>query len=186
MGAEISSSGYLTAFSVEQGLAAETTGAFMTSLFWGIFTLGRLIAIPTSIYLSSATILAGSLIGCFVTTVVWLIFIHSKVAIWIVVSFYGFFISVAFPTAMTLTETYVSLTGKLTSVMVVGASFGEMLVPLLVAVLLDKKGPDYLVWMLLLCSVAGFSCYCGILTIGKSLKSAKSAAQYQPVETETA
>ncbi len=41
---------------------------------------------------------------------------------------YGLFMSSTFPTAIHLAESYLELTGKITSVFVVGASLGEMVV----------------------------------------------------------
>jgi hypothetical protein len=77
------------------------------------------------------------MIGCVASSAVLLIFAGSSPVLWVGTGFYGFAMSSSFPTAMSLCESYVKLsgsnvvlrslniqTGKLASVLVVGASFG--------------------------------------------------------------
>lgn len=53
----------------------------------------------------------------------------------------------SFPTALNIAESYVTLSGKTTSVIIVLATLGEMIVPLLTGNLFDRKGPNVVVWV---------------------------------------
>ena len=62
-GAEMSAGGYLSTYSVLKNFETESTGAYLTSCFWGAFTIGRMISIPLSIRIGAKFILFGNFIG---------------------------------------------------------------------------------------------------------------------------
>jgi len=69
-------------------------------------------------------------------------------------------------------------TGKITSVLVVGASVGEMLIPLTVANISFKWfSLVTFLYILLACSAGGFLTYAAIVLIGRPLLLAKQAKE---------
>eukprot|EP01119_Soliformovum_irregulare_P023665 TRINITY_DN8313_c0_g1_i1.p2 TRINITY_DN8313_c0_g1~~TRINITY_DN8313_c0_g1_i1.p2 ORF type:complete len:176 (+),score=51.99 TRINITY_DN8313_c0_g1_i1:877-1404(+) len=141
----------------------------MTALYWGALTLGRIATIPASIYLSSRVLLSGNLIGCIISCVLWLIFEDSVAMLWIGCFMYGLAMSSTFPSAIHLAENYMSLTGRLASLLVFGASSGEMVIPLVTSFLF-ARAPLSLMWILLTTSVLGTGIFIGILWVGKFTK----------------
>ncbi|ELR17151.1 transporter, major facilitator subfamily protein [Acanthamoeba castellanii str. Neff] len=171
VGAEVTAGGYLYSYAVLENLATETSAAFLTSVLWGALTIGRLISIPASLYFSAAQILAVLMVGCVGSNLLMAVFSNSSTVLWLGAFLYGLSISSAFPTAMHLAEGYVPLTGSITSVMVVGASLGEMLIPLTVAnVSFNWYSPVTFLYILLACSVAGLLIYVSMLVVGGPIK----------------
>jgi len=168
VGAEVATGGFLYAFAFLRGLEEESGSAYLTSMFWGMFTLGRLIAIPVSMRVSAKRMLLGNLFGCIGITLFWLMFVESRWFLWVSVAVYGWSMSSTFPSALQLAESYVDLSGQRTTVIVVGAAAGEMIVPFMVATLMSSLGTISLVWVLFLSSVSGLVCYVMLVWIGTS------------------
>ncbi|KAL6077113.1 glucose transmembrane transporter [Balamuthia mandrillaris] len=169
VGAEVGAGGYIYTFAVERKLANTTTAAYLTSVFWAALTIGRLLSIPISLYFSAAQMLGMLMAGCTFSNLLWLLFADSQEVLWIAVFLYGLSMSSSFPTAINLAETYMKLTGRVTSLIVMGACFGEMIIPLLIAKLLEDAGTIFLVWVLLFCSVFGFVTFATIYLIGSRI-----------------
>ncbi len=110
------------------------------------------------------------------------IFSHSPTVLWVGTFFYGLSMSSAFPTAIHLAERYMKLTGTLTSIMVVGASFGEMAIPLFVAKMFAWSGPTSFLYILLFCSVAGLAVYGGTVITGGMTAKGKKGYSGEEVE----
>ena len=63
VGAEVGIGGWTYTYAIKQNLATETSAAYLTSGFWGAFTLGRLIAIPISSKLRPQAMLLTDILG---------------------------------------------------------------------------------------------------------------------------
>ena len=133
VGGEVATGSFTTTFALRRGLTTEDGGAFLTFLFWLTFAFGRLIAIPLSLFISPKLMLTVDLIGTFISVLLIWNFSNSAVGLGISLFVYGLFMASTFPTAITLLQTIMPVTGNMTTVFVVGASLGEMLVPLLVS-----------------------------------------------------
>jgi fucose permease len=86
---------------------------------------------------------------------------------WAVTALYGVSMASVFPTAITLAEGFVEVTGKQAAVFVVGASLGEMVLPLLTAFLIANVGINSLFYCLVLASVLMFVVYFMLLAVEK-------------------
>ena len=62
--------------------------------------------------------------------------------IWTCVIIFGLGMASTYPTALTLVEQYVNLSGKIASVLVVGGALGEMAVPLVLVALFGAEGDN--------------------------------------------
>src|SRR4051794_30964114 len=104
VGAEVSAGGYISSYSVLRGIETETTGAYLTSIYWGALTAGRLASVPLSMRLHPRSILFINYIGthtislqvscragCIFALIVLLTLLNSRVALWLGFMLFGFF-----------------------------------------------------------------------------------------------
>lgn len=151
VGMEVTYGGFLLTYAVRgPPKMNKDRGAFLTSVLWGSFSVGRLLAIPLSRALSPAVLLLGDV---FITCVsaMGLIISGRKIPsiLWVCSATLGLGMSSIFASGVNWAEQYISLTGKSTAVFVVAAATGEMAVPIVVGQLFDTKGPLSLMYVVL-------------------------------------
>jgi len=73
--------------------------------------------------------------------------------IWIIVTFYGLGIASIFPTGISWGAQYIEVNGRAASILVVGGSVGEMLIPLLIGFYIGEN-PMSLIYINVACAVA--------------------------------
>ncbi|KAL0484522.1 sodium-dependent glucose transporter [Acrasis kona] len=115
-------------------LTDEKSGAIMNSAFWFFFTVGRVIAIPTSLFLSGAQMLIIAMIGGFLSSTALVFLKNSIVCVWIFSILFGLSLSSQYPTTITLPRTYmgVVMSGSMTSIVVLAGQIGAVLGPFLI------------------------------------------------------
>lgn len=133
--------GWIYSYSLESNLANETNAAYLTSLFWGAFTVGRLISIPIAARYRPNSILTADLMGCLLSVGLMLLFPRESFAIWAGTAGLGLSVASMFPTVMTLAERCLEVSGRITSRFVIGSALGGMLPPWLVGQLFETTGP---------------------------------------------
>jgi len=156
VGAEVACGGFVYSYAVTRKLAGEVEAAWINSGFWGSFALSRLAAVYISTKWSSKTMLTVNTIGCLTSLAVILISVRSTVWLWIGVCSYGWWMASCFPSAMSLADSYLKVTGKVAAFFVVGASLGEMTLPLMTALLFDIDS-IWLFGLSLIVGVLGFA-----------------------------
>jgi FHS family Na+ dependent glucose MFS transporter 1 len=100
VGLEIGFGNWIYTFSTRLHLASETSAAYLTSAFWGAFTIGRLLGIGISSRLRPQTILLTDLAGCLAAFAILLLWPDSSPALWTGTIVLGFSIASIFATAM--------------------------------------------------------------------------------------
>lgn len=141
VGMESSLSGWLPTYAASRAVIGETMAAFLTSGFWGAFTVGRALAIPFASRVRPRTILFIDLIGCLVGVGMLLQWPNSAEAIWVGVLGLGLSMGSIFATTMLLAERYMAITGQVTGWFFVGGSLGSMLLPWMIGQLIEPIGP---------------------------------------------
>jgi MFS transporter, FHS family, Na+ dependent glucose transporter 1 len=121
---------YTYAFTLRFG--TEVTAAYLTSAFWGSFTLGRLLGIWVSMRATSVMILSLDFAGCLVSLGLILFFGESATLLWIGTILFGISQASIFPTFLTLAEERMHITGTITGWFLVGAGLGSMILPWLI------------------------------------------------------
>jgi FHS family Na+ dependent glucose MFS transporter 1 len=159
VGAEVGFGGWVYTYVVEMGLGGESTAAYLTSAFWGALTLGRLLTIPIAIRLSPRTILLADLVGCLVSVTVILLWPGSPAAIWMGALGLGFSMAAVFPTMISLAESRMAITGRVTSWFFVGASNGGMILPWLIGQLFESIGPRVTMFAILVSLIAAMGVF---------------------------
>ena len=140
-GSEISFGGWIFTYALELGLADETMAAYLTSAFFDAFTVGRLLSIPIATRFTPRTILLADLVGALVGIGLILVWSSSVIALSIGTIVVGFAIASIFPTMLSFAERHLTITGKMTGWLFVGASSGAMSFPWLIGQLFDSVGP---------------------------------------------
>ena len=147
VGLEVAIGGLIFSYSFKHGiLKSKKLAAYLTSTFWGSFCAGRFLSIPLSMYVRAFRILIGDLIGCTIGASI-LVFLArlAHVWLWVGASLLGLSMAAVFPSTMTWAESFMHISGRTASVLVVGASLGEMTIPLIVGTLMEREGPDVFV-----------------------------------------
>jgi len=134
--------GWIYTYVIGLGLMNETHAAYLTSTFWGAFTLGRLISIPIAVRFNPRNILIGDLIGCLLSIGIILLSPVSEISIWVGAAGLGISAASLFPTTVSLVERRMEITGKVTSRFVIGSALGAMIPPWIVGQLFDTLGPQ--------------------------------------------
>jgi FHS family Na+ dependent glucose MFS transporter 1 len=154
VGAEVGFGGWVYTYAVEMGLGGETIAAYLTSAFWGALTLGRLLTIPIAVRFSPRSILLADLVGCLLSVGVILLWSSSSAAIWVGALGLGFSMAAVFPTMISLAESRMAITGRVTSWFFVGASIGGMTLPWLIGQLFESIGPRVTMFAILVNLIA--------------------------------
>lgn len=155
VGAEVSCGGLITLYATTGDCQlSEAEGQYLAAIFWGCLTVGRLLAVPLSFTLSAASILAADVIVCVLALILFLVhavaaaeghFSLSCKLFYCATATLGFGLASMFPTALMQAETLIrrsnstgsgggGLSGRSTSVIMVGSATGEMLVPVIIGV----------------------------------------------------
>lgn len=150
VGAEISFGGWISTYAVAMNLASETGADYLTSAFWGAFTLSRLLSIPIALRLRPGTILLGGLLGCLVSLAIILLWSNSSTLLWLGTAGMGLSIAPLFPTSISLAERRMAITGQVTAWFLVGASLASMLLPWLIGQLFEPIGPQITMGIILI------------------------------------
>jgi len=158
VGVEISFGGWIYSYGLATGLTDKMGSAYLTSVFWGAFTLARLISIPLAIHLKPISMLTICCIGSFVSFVLILLFPESLNFLILGSAGVGIFIASAFPTTLSFCERRLGITGKITSLLFVGASIGAIILPWVFGQLLEQQGPYALMVAMALTIATAFIC----------------------------
>lgn len=161
-GAEVAYGGWIFSFAISEGVATETTAAYLTSAFWGALTIGRLIAIPIATRFRNRTIIFADLIGCLAAVGLIILRPQSATAVWVGTIGLGLFMASVFPTTLSLAERHLHVSGKTTSYFFVGASVGGMTIPYFIGQQFETVGPLATMTTIFACLVAATAVF-GIL-----------------------
>jgi FHS family Na+ dependent glucose MFS transporter 1 len=141
-GSQVSFGNWLYSYAVRMGLANPVTAAYMTSAFWGLFAIGRLLAIGISTRVHPQTILFVDLLGSLASLAVVIFFPGSSAALWVGVIGMGLFMASVYATTVAFAGQRMHLTGTTTSRMFMGGGIGGMIIPWLIGQLFEPIGPS--------------------------------------------
>ena len=154
VGLELGFGNWVYTYALTLGLGTTITAAYLTSAFWGCFTLGRLIGIWVSTRARSQTILFMDMIGCGVSTIVIMAWKDSNLALWIGTIGLGLSMASVFPTILMLAGERMKITGTITGWFLAGSGIGSMLLPWLIGQIFVLTGPKTMTTVLLV-DIAG-------------------------------
>jgi len=140
VGAEVGYGNWIYTYAFKLNLGTNSEANYLTSAFWGFFTLGRLLAIWVSTRLKPLTILYLDFTGCLASLGLILLFRDSSAALWIGTVLLGLFMASIFPTYLTLSEETLHVTGTMAGWFLVGGGLGGMILPWLIGQAFVKAG----------------------------------------------
>jgi FHS family Na+ dependent glucose MFS transporter 1 len=157
--AEIAFGGWVYTYAVELKLASAVQAAYLTSGFWLAFTVGRLLSVLLATRFTPRQIISVALLGCVFFMGLVFVFADSAAILWIAALGAGFCMAPVYPSGFTLAVQGLKLTARASSVILLGDSFGGMILPWLVGQVLEATGPRamvYLVFSSLICDLLAF------------------------------
>jgi len=149
VGSEAGFGNLIYTYAVKRSLATEISANYLTSAFWGFFTLGRLFAIWISTRLKPLTILQLDFAGCLLSIGLILTFQYSATMLWIGSILLGISLASIFPTFLTLTEERIHITGTITGWFLVGGGLGGMILPWAIGQAFVRIGPGSMISIVL-------------------------------------
>ncbi len=149
VGLELGFGNWVSTYALTLGLGTTITAAVLNSVFWGSFTLGRLIGVWISSRAQAQTILFIDLLGCAISTIIIMIWKDSNTALWIGTIGLGVSMASIFPTIIILAGERMEITGTITGWFLVGSGVGSMLLPWLIGQIFDFTGPQIMTTVLL-------------------------------------
>ena len=153
VGLELGFGNWIYTYAITLNLETEITAAYLTSAFWGSFTLGRLIGIWVSTKLRPATILFMDIFGCAISAVVIMVWKDSSAALWIGTIGLGLAMASMFPTFILLAGERMRITGTITGWFLVGSGAGSMFLPWLIGQIFAYTGAQAMATVLLVDSI---------------------------------
>eukprot|EP00117_Sycon_ciliatum_P033743 scpid33312/ scgid0850/ Sodium-dependent glucose transporter 1 len=142
VGEEVAFGSYVFTYGVRSPYLklSSADAALLTSTFWGLFAVGRFLAIP----LAYCKVPAGAMVGAdltisFVAAVILLAFEQSRHAIFFGSAMLGLGMSSVFPAAISWAEQYTEINSKAAISFVVGAALGEMIGPIVLGHLFESE-----------------------------------------------
>jgi fucose permease len=163
VGAEGSFAGWIFTYAQALKIGTTVTAAYLTSAFWGAFTIGRLASIPLAARYHPRWILLCDLAGCLFSIGFIMLGRLSIAVVWLGTAGTGLFMASIFPTTMTLAGRYLPINGKITGWFFVGASAGGMFIPWLIGQLFEPIGPQVSMIIILLTIVIALMEYSGLV-----------------------
>ncbi len=153
VGAESGFAGWVYAYALKSGLADKETAAYLTSAFWGAFTIARFIAVFLSMRFKPVILLNFSLIGTIGSLFLIASFPNSFEMLLTGVIGVGIFMASVFPSMIAFSERRMVISGKITSWFFIGSGIGGMTLPWVMGQFIEHN--PQVVLYILMGSVAG-------------------------------
>lgn len=163
VGAEIGFGGWIYTYALELNLANATTAAYLTSAFWGAFTVGRLASIPLATRFRPRVLMLVDFSGCLLGMGIIVLLSQSQIALWGGAALVGFSMASVFPTTISLAERRMTITGQTTSLFFIGVGLGSMLIPWLMGQLIEPIGPQAAMYVVLIALIFDLLVFLGLL-----------------------
>ena len=154
VGLEIGFAGWIHTYAEEIHLGGANVVSAVTTLFWAMFTLGRISAIVVARRIKVETLLVGVSVLTVVAALVLVVANGGAVGVWIGTAAFGFSVAPQFPTMVAFAEEHLSLTGTATSWFMGAAAVGGLTFPWLIGQLFDHVGPKAMPATVLAAAVA--------------------------------
>lgn len=144
VGAETGFAGWVPSYALDEGITTSPSqAAYLSSIFWAALTAGRVLAVPAAVFISATAMIRIQLAMIVVCCLAGLVALRISYPVaCIVCGFMGFSLSSIFPVMMTLFGDYgFAMDGTTTSMFMLGATFGESIVPILMGWAMELVGP---------------------------------------------
>ncbi|MBN2045563.1 MAG: MFS transporter [Anaerolineales bacterium] len=169
-GTELGFGNWIFSYAVAIKIGPDTVARLLNSVYWGGFTLGRVIAIPLALKMKPKTMLLLDLIGAVASVTLMLLLPGWPPGVWIGTFGLGLSIASMFPTCLNFAERRMPITGRVTSYLLIGANAGAMVLPWVVGQLFEPVGPQSLIIVLEVAVVLALALFLGITRYSRQFK----------------
>jgi MFS transporter, FHS family, Na+ dependent glucose transporter 1 len=176
-GGAMAFSGWIFTYVTELGLTNETNAAYLTSLFWGGLTIGRLIGIPLAVKVRPKTLLWADFGLALLSLLVMLAWPRQLLAVMVTSATLGLAFATIYPTTMALAGEIMALSGRVTGYFSLGNSAGTMLIPWVIGPLFEMVGPGSMTAVL----IADMFFALGVMWLLSRRTPANASALIEPV-----
>jgi FHS family Na+ dependent glucose MFS transporter 1 len=175
---EITFGGWVYSYALTLQLADAVRAAYLTSVFWLAFTIGRLISIPAAVRFKPTQILPAALGGCAVFLMILVAFPQTPEILWVAAAGTGFCMAPVWPTGFNLAGQSVEFTARISGFILLGDSLGGMVLPGLTGWIMERMGAGSMPQMVLIGTGATFLAFLAIVFFGRKqgLKASPSMA----------
>ena len=122
------------------GSPTPRAAAYLNSAFWLALTVGRFVSIPIAARFRPQQIIPVAVATCLAFLGLVMLLPRSSAALWTASIGLGFFIAPVWATGFTLAGQSVDLSGRLSSLILLGSSFGSMLLPSALGRIIETAG----------------------------------------------
>jgi len=144
VGVEISFGSWVYTYAVNLRVASTAGAAYLTSAFWLSFTIGRAASIPVALRFTPRQVIPAAIAACLVLAAALVARPPSTPLLWTVAIGLGFFLAPLWPSGYTLAGQVVTMTAFASGLVLLGDSFGAMVLPSLTGKIMDAVGPRLL------------------------------------------
>jgi FHS family Na+ dependent glucose MFS transporter 1 len=148
--AEAGFGAWIYTYALTRKLADTVGAAYLTSVFWGSFTAGRLASTLLSLRWQPRRLILISLAGCLAAAAVLLAWPGLTFVAWLGAAAFGLFIGPLFANSFTLAGETMTISGRIAGIFLVGTSLGGLFLPWLIGQLFEPLGPAVMPAALLL------------------------------------
>ena len=167
VGAEITYGGWIYTYATTLNISSAAGAAYITSGFWLSFTIGRLVSIPVATRFTPSQVIPAALLGCLAILGLVVVLPGSNTLLWIVTLILGFCMAPIWPMGFTLAGQSLKLTSRLSSFILMGDSFGGMVLPWLVGQVIDLTGAQSMVLLVLGSMFLNLVAFIFVIQLGK-------------------
>jgi MFS transporter, FHS family, Na+ dependent glucose transporter 1 len=167
VGVELTFGGWVSTYALTLHLADAAGAAFLTSVFWLCFTVGRLVSIPLALRVPLRTTIPVAMAGCAAFLVLLVAVPGAESILWITAAGAGLFMAPLWPGGYTLAGQSLALTARLSGLILLGDSLGGMVLPGLTGLIMERAGAPSMARLVLASLAAAAVCYLGIVSAAR-------------------
>jgi fucose permease len=159
---------WIYTYALTRRLADPVSSGYLTSVYWGAFTVGRLLATVVSVRVKPKTLLLGSFIGASASICLLLLWPDSGALAWLASIAFGLSMAALFPSLVTLAGDSITVTGRVAGLFLVGGNLGGMAAPWLIGQFFESAGTWVAPAAILIASAGGLLVFLGVLIVVRS------------------
>ena len=165
IGGEASMGGWIYSYSIATGVASAGAAGLLTSAFWGMLTLGRLLGVVLVRKLGARRLILLNTIGAVLSMSLFLLIPELAVGVWVAVALLGLSQASIVPAVFTYAGQLRVLSGSVAGLFVSGASAGAMTIPWLVGQTFESIGPVSFVRIVWVSQLVALAAFCSVLLV---------------------
>lgn len=166
VGAEVSFGSWVYTYGVARGIS-DVNAAYLTSVFWGAFTLSRLVSIPIGARVRPSQILIANFCGALLSLSLIFFQPENLPLLWLGTFGFGFSIAPVFPTMLTFAGNRMAITGRVTGYFFLGATVGGMFLPWFIGQCFEKVGAHFVIQVILFDMLLAGAVFALLFLLGK-------------------